>query len=176
MKIFITFCLLFLLINIRLSAQERFFPIERYKGKLALTPQEISQKPVLLADFQLQEMLSAEQYKNYNIARNCYIASIPLYVISGCWFAFSGFWIGAGIHFLSISDGMGIGISLTLAFCTSIAASFTLVPAIILHQTGKNRLQDIAAAYNAQYKIGHQPDLKLDFGLTSGGVGLRLQF
>jgi hypothetical protein len=129
---------------------------------------------------ELQILLSDKQFKTYNHARSCYVASIPLYVLAGCGAAITTTSIGMGIyyHFLGEFDTRGMaGVCYFIAGCTFAGTLAPLIPAIILNIYGKKQLDKLALDYNNQrYSSYYQRNIQLNFGFTQNGIGFKLSF
>ena len=143
--------------------------MRRYQSKLAvdvLIENEVRGR--ILKKEQLQRMLSKEQFYDYRMAHNCYIASIPLISLG------TGFSIlGLGI-LLVMENRFSAGILFLLS--TGIGITF-LTPGIALIVFGKNELNRIAVNYNKQRQSSYfQNGLQVNFGLVDNGIGVKLRF
>ncbi|MDR1582628.1 MAG: hypothetical protein LBS55_05115, partial [Prevotellaceae bacterium] len=87
-----------LLMSINAVAQQQIISIEQNNGRLAIMQPDNTKKPVLLTKEQLQNLLSSSQYSSYKTAHNCYVASIPLLTLSGCYVAISTVSVIVGIY------------------------------------------------------------------------------
>ena len=158
------------------AQQQSITSVQRYRGKLAIESLDEITKPVSLTKMQLQSMLSEQQFKDYKVARNCYIASIPLFALSGCGIAITTTWIGMGMYSRFSDGSKGDTVMMYILAGTTLAGTLApLVPAIVLHVRGKKQLNKLALDYNSQHKIPYQP-VKLHLGLIDNGIGMKLVF
>ena len=160
--LFVSFCA----VNAQTDTSTQHSPLKREKFRLAV---DMPNSPVLKKD-ELKLMLPQKQFRGYNHARRCYIASIPLLSIGTGFFA-------AGIVMTidaSISTRDNMLSSYTFAVYTGCAAEF-LIPGIILITYSKNKLNSVAEDYNSQHTFSYQP-VKLNLGFVGNGIGLKLTF
>jgi hypothetical protein len=163
------------------GAQQSIISLQRYRGNLTTDSLIANKKPVLLTKFQLQEILSVDQFKSYKTAHNCYVASIPLFTLSGCGVVISATFLGMGIyselpsHHQDFGHGAVNWIMYMFSGITLGTTMGTLIPAIILYVNSKNKLNKIASNYNSIYKISYN-SVRLNLGLTSNGIGIKLNF
>jgi hypothetical protein len=126
---------------------------------------------IVLGKKELQPLLSEEQFEDYNIARRCYIASVPLLIseyvvfVAGIWAmlqydpnAFLDFNILVGLAFWGVS------------FLIS-------APEIASITYSAKEINKIAKDYNNQrYSSYYQRNIQLNFGFTQNGIGFKLSF
>ena len=138
----------------------QYSPLKREKFRLAV---DMPNGSVLKKD-ELKFMLSNDQFRAYNHARRCYIASISLLSVSS--------FFSLGIILGIIDGGIGGGVVAAISFAPMIAC---FIPGLVLINYSSEKLNRIAKDYNSQYKLSYQP-VKLHFGFVGNGIGLKLTF
>ena len=160
--------------------------LKRHNFRLAIdtsngTNDDEEESVIVLKKEQLQTMLSYEQFQSYKMARRCYIASIPLLVLSGCGTAITTTFVGMGIYNYFSDGKLGYG-SMTVMFyflagCTFAGTLAPLIPTIVLFVHSAKRLNNIAEDYNKQrHRSYFQNGLQLNYGFVGNGVGFQLRF
>ena len=120
---------------------------------------------------ELRLLLSENQFKTYNHARRCYVASIPLLSLSACCITAGSILLVAGLR-----NNWG-GILLEASYAAFGEALVFLVSGAILITHSAKKLNQIAENYNNQpYTSHYQRNIQLNFGFTQNGIGLNLSF
>ena len=128
---------------------------------------------------QLKTMLSENQFRGYNHARRCYIASIPMLSL-GAGFTTLGFvFLYKSYHVTST----GIAFIIESGLTTLLSYAFLgygvayLVSGVVLITHSAIRLNNIAENYNKQRHSSYfQNGLQLNLGFVDNGIGVKLRF
>ncbi len=126
---------------------------------------------------ELSTLLDATQYKRYRVSHNCFVASIPLYAVSGTLLGASIFCYGTGKTIInSSSDGDAgtviggvIGTTLMYAMGTIfiISSVVALIPAVTLTIYSTTQLNKIAKNYNQLHAVSLNMNTGIDhIGMT----------
>jgi len=122
---------------------------------------------------ELKILLSNKQFKTYNHARRCYIASIPLLAGGACLTTASAVLLGIDIFCYGGADIYIIPACALLGYATL----FGIIPGIILITHSAKKLNAIALDYNNQRLSSYyQRNIQLNFGFTQNGIGFKLSF
>jgi len=142
--------------------------LKREKFRLAFDTPNSS----VLEKEDLKILLSDNQFKTYNHARSCYIASIPLLTGGACVIAASGLFLGVGL-----SNNHGLDIIVPSCALFGYAILFGIAPGVILITHSAKKLNGIALDYNNQRLSSYyQRNVQLNFGFTQNGIGFKLNF
>jgi hypothetical protein len=143
----------------------------------------VSQKKIKLEKEQLNTMLSEKQFHDYKIARNCYVASIPLLTLGACGLTAStvilSIGLNAGLKWGWKTDPMTRHNNLaTVIFAGYIFgyALIPLIPGMVLVIYGGKKINHIVAAYNIQHQLAYRKPIQMNVGFTNSGIGLQLNF
>ena len=130
-----------------------------------------------LNDAEVQSLLISSDFTKYKQARKEFIASIPLWALTGVVGGAAIYWmcmgidgdIHAGYHGSDIySTGM---VGWMIAGFTSLLFLAPFIPALVLTIDSYKKLNRVANNYN----MGYSP-VSFKFGLTTSGIGLSLTF
>ena len=145
--------------------------LKRKQFRLAIDVPNNEEDVMLLKKEQLQTMLLYEQFRNYRISRNCFVASIPLLSLGVGLTAFGGtiiFFIGNKDHLAGKNIGVLLAIGTGITFLTS---GITLISCSAI------KLNSIAENYNKQRHHSYfQNGLQLNYGFVGNGIGVNLKF
>ena len=161
-----------LVVSVNLQAQSNDFlqnsDLKRKGFKLAIDVPNETKSMVVLKKEQLYTMFSYEQFRSYKVARNCFVASIPLLAIGTGYLAASFAIFGASL--------MGAHYFFMAAIPLGISVPF-LVSGIVLITHSAKRISGIAENYNKQRHGSYfQNGLQVNFGLVDNGIGVKLRF
>ncbi|MCL2132704.1 MAG: hypothetical protein FWH36_09720 [Lentimicrobiaceae bacterium] len=135
--------------------------LKRVKFRLAAdVPNGMDNAVKILDKEELQLLLSDRQFKTYNHARRCYVASIPLLSLAGVSFAL-----------VAVS---GMIDNPFLAIISACAFSYVFLPpglTLILYSAKK--LNKIANDFNSR---NYQSNLQIQCGFVGNGIGIKLNF
>jgi len=166
-----------LVVSVNLQAQSNDFlqnsDLKRKGFKLAINTQNETKSTVVLEKEQLRTMLSDEQLRSYRVARNCFVASIPLLSLAGYYTTIGSVFLGYGWY-----DGTLGGAIMIMASYVCFGSAFVcLVPGIVLMAHSAKRIDKVAESYNKQRHSSHfQNGLQVNFGLVDNGIGVKLRF
>ena len=157
-----------LVVSVNLQAQSNDFlqnsDLKRKGFKLAIDTQNETESMVVLEKEQLRTMLSDKQFRSYKTARNCYIASIPV-------FAYGAYCMLGAAASLAFNTRKYDSIILFAVSLSSFISGVTL----IVYSAAQ--LNSIAKSYNKQRHSSHfQNGLQVNFGLVDNGIGVKLRF
>jgi hypothetical protein len=158
--------------------------IKRVNWNLAVAD-SISQKNIKLDKKQLQVMLTNEQFHDYKTAKNCMKASTSMFAISAPPIGMGFFFLGVAFRDLSkgkwevnpITHLGGAKLAFTLSgFCIG-GALLPLIPGIVLMPYGIKKIDKIVFDYNSSSLHSFNKQyIKMNFGFTSNGIGINLNF
>jgi len=135
--------------------------LKREKFRLAFDTPNSS----VLKKEQLYSMFSYSQYEDYNLARRCYFASIPL-------FSLAAYATGFGV----VISNIGFFDPIIILICGVPALALAISGTILIIYSAK-KLNQIAENYNNQrYTSHYQRNIQLNFGFTQNGIGFNLSF
>ena len=127
--------------------------MQRHRFKLAMGT-------TVLEKDQLRTMLSDKQFKGYNHARRCFVASVPLLVFAPYWM------LGAFASFIFDDEKIGSIILFSASLSGVILISYSAI-----------KLNRIAKDFNNHRQSSYfQNGLQLNYGLVGNGVGVSLRF
>jgi len=160
--------------------------IKREKFRLAVVESnsiDNELKAGILKKDQLQLLLSHDQFRAYKHARRCYHASIPLLSLSACGIAVTCMYLGIGIHDIRhrtltqrLNHQGGLAFAVSFIFFTAGTLPY-LISGVTLIVYSKKKLDNIAESYNKQYHSSfYHSNIRMNFGFTQNGIGLKLTF
>ena len=177
-KVFLSFCLLIISLSaISQNISDEVKMVERHHANLRYSG--VTEK---LDETALQQILNDEQFAMYEKARKQYVASIPLWCVTGVTAAVSTASLAVGIsghiYYNNHPEKFGSCGSTPLYgvfyIFSAIGYGISLVPGIpatILTIQSHRNLDDVVESYNS-----NSTEVSLNFGATNNGVGLVLKF
>jgi len=143
--------------------------LKREKFRLAFDTPNSS----VLEKEELKILLSDKQFRTYNHARRCYIASIPLLAGGGGIVVAGSVLLGIGLFSYNHFVPPAIGACVIMGYGVLVG----IVPGVILITHSAKKLNRIALDYNNQrYSSYYQRNMQLNFGFTQNGIGFKLNF
>ena len=136
-------------------------------------------KQTALKKDQLQLLLSEKQFSTYNHAHRCYHASIPLLSLAACGLVGTTVALGFGIfganQYNPDRPTMNLGMPFAIFFAAGTLSFLISGVTLIIHSVKK--MNRIAEDYNIQhYSSFYQSNIQLNFGFTTNGIGMKLNF
>jgi len=122
---------------------------------------------------QLQQILSEDQFDDYNNARACYIGSIPLLSVGTACATWGVFFLVMGMASGIQGDDWSSGFAILLSAPGFLASIPFLIPGINLIVNSKRKLNKIANDFNS---LHYQSNLQIQCGFVGNGIGIKLSF
>ena len=144
--------------------------MRRVKFRLAADmPNGMDNAVKILDKEELQLLLSDRQFKTYNHARSCYIASIPLLSFSAYLTICGSVILGIGL----VQNDSGADLLGVISYFAFGEALLFLIPGTTLIIYSAKKLNKIANDFNS---LHYQSNLQIRCGFVGNGIGIRLCF